>query len=54
MRVNIGMPVVQTDGRSVGHVISKFPGMGRFFFLARFAGGAPLLSLLAMFKALIH
>ena len=32
MRVNIGMPVVQTDGRSVGHVISKFSGMGRFIY----------------------
>ena len=26
MRVNIGMPVVRTDG----HVITKFSGMGRF------------------------
>ena len=30
MRINIGMPVVRTDGRSVGHVITKFSGMGRF------------------------
>ena len=32
MRVNIGMPVVRTDGRSVGHVITKFSGMGRFIY----------------------
>ena len=32
VRVNIGFPVVRTDGgRSVyGHVITKFSGMGRF------------------------
>ena len=31
MRVNIGMPVVRTDGRAVyGHVITKFSGKGRF------------------------
>ena len=30
-RVNIGFPVVLTDGRSVyGHVMTKFSGMGRF------------------------
>ena len=30
-RVNIGCPVVRTDGRAVyGHVITKFSGMGRF------------------------
>ena len=30
-RVNIGFPVVRTDGRAVyGHVITKFSGMGRF------------------------
>ena len=29
VRVNIGMPVVRTDGRSVGHVITKFSGMGK-------------------------
>ena len=33
--LNIGMPVVRTDGRSFvrsvyGHVITKFSGMGRF------------------------
>ena len=48
MRVNIGMPVVRMDGRSVGHMITKFSGMGRFIShgapLARFARGAPLLS----------
>ena len=32
MRVNIGIPVVRTDGRSVGHVINKFSGMGRFIY----------------------
>ena len=36
MRVNIGMPVVRTDGRSVGrslgHVITKFSRMGRFIY----------------------
>ena len=32
MRVNIGMPVVRTDGQSVGHVITKFSGMGRFIY----------------------
>ena len=36
MRVNIGMPVVRTDGRSVarsvGHVITKFSGMVRFIY----------------------
>ena len=36
MRVNIGMPVVRTDGQRAGgravygHVITKFSGMGRF------------------------
>ena len=30
MRLNIGFPVVRTDGRAVyGHVITKFSGMGR-------------------------
>ena len=28
----IGLPVVRTDGRSVGHVITKFSGMGRFIY----------------------
>ena len=32
MRINIGMPVVRTDARSVGHVITKFSGMGRFIY----------------------
>ena len=32
MRVNIGMPVVRTDGRSVGHVITKCSVMGRFIY----------------------
>ena len=40
VRVNIGMPVVYTDGRSfgrslgrsVGQVITKFSGMGRFIY----------------------
>ena len=26
------MPVVRTDGRSVGHVITEFSGMGRFIY----------------------
>ena len=31
VRLNIGYPVVRTDGRAVyGHVITKFSGMGRF------------------------
>ena len=36
VRVNIGFPVVRTDGRRAvgrsvyGHVITKFSGMGRF------------------------
>ena len=32
VRVNIGFPVVRTDGRRsvYGHVITKFSGMGRF------------------------
>ena len=31
MRLNIGCPVVRTDGRGVyGHVITKFSGKGRF------------------------
>ena len=31
VRVNIGFPVVRTDGRAVyDHVITKFSGMGRF------------------------
>ena len=57
MRVNIGYPVVRTDGRSAvggrrsvyGHVITKFSGMGRFSKLwgsaherASRARGAPL------------
>ena len=29
MRVNIGLPVVRTDGRAYSHVITKFPRMGR-------------------------
>ena len=38
VRVNIGCPVVRTDGRSVyGHVITKFSGMGRFSKLWGFA-----------------
>ena len=52
MRVNIGIPVVRTDGlRAVyGHVITNFFGIGRFTYpwyssspLARFARGAPLI-----------
>ena len=36
MKVNIGFPVVRTDGWSVGrsvygHMINKFSGMGRLF-----------------------
>ena len=55
MRVNIGFPVVRTDGRAYGHVITKFSRMGRLpHFLsygarstrALRAGGAPLLLLL--------
>ena len=57
MRVNIGFPVVRTDGRSAvggrrsvyGHVITKFSGMGTFTKLwgsaharASRARGAPL------------
>ena len=31
VKVNIGFPVVRTDGRLVyGHVITKFSGLGRF------------------------
>ena len=29
VRVNIGIPVVQTDGRAYGHMITKFSRMGR-------------------------
>ena len=29
MRVNIGFPVVRTDARAYGHVITKFSRMGR-------------------------
>ena len=29
MTVNIGYPVVRTDGRAHGHVITKFSWMGR-------------------------
>ena len=29
MRVNIGFPVVRTDGRAYGYVITKFSRMGR-------------------------
>ena len=29
MRVNIGFPMVRTDGRAYGHVITKFSRMGR-------------------------
>ena len=50
VRVNIGIPVVRTDGRSVprsvGHVITQFFGMVNLFAhgasLGRFARGAPL------------
>ena len=50
VRVNIGIPVVRTDGRSVprsvGHVITQFFGMVHLFAhgapLERFARGAPL------------
>ena len=63
VRVNIGYPVVRTDGRSAvggrrsvyGHVITKFSGMGRFTKLwcsaharAKRARGAPLLLLLLL------
>lgn len=47
--MNIGLPVVRTDGRAVlGHVITKFSGMGRFTqlwgsALELRARGAPLL-----------
>ena len=53
MRVNIGFPVVRTDGRAYGHVITKFSRMGRLPHLLSYgapstralcAGGAPLLS----------
>ena len=30
MRLNIGVPVVRTDGRAYGHTITKFFWMGRF------------------------
>ena len=52
VRVNIGCPVVRTDGRRsvYGHVITKFSGMGRFSKLwgsaharASRARGVPLL-----------
>ena len=51
VRVNIGTPVVRTDGRAYGHMITKFSRMGRLpHFLsygapstsARRARGAPL------------
>ena len=50
VRVNIGITVVRTDGRSVprsvGHVITQFFGMVHLFIhgasLGRFARGAPL------------
>ena len=29
VRVNIGTPVVRTDGRAYGHMITKFSRMGR-------------------------
>ena len=38
VRVDIGMPVVRTDGRSVGRVITKFSEMGRFIYPWRSAG----------------
>ena len=34
----IGFPVVRTDGRSVGHVITKFSGMGRFIYPGTLTG----------------
>ena len=37
VRVNIGMPVLRTDGRG-GHVITKFSGMGRFIYPCCSAG----------------
>ena len=45
MRVNIGMPVVRTDGRTVsrrslGHMITKFSRMGRFIY--RWSSGGAL------------
>ena len=45
MRENIGFPVVRTDGRAYGHVITKFSWMGRLpHFLSYGApGGAPLI-----------
>ena len=50
VRINIGITVVRTDGRSVprsvGHVITQFFGMVHLFThgasLGRFARGAPL------------
>ena len=48
VKLNIGFPVVRTDGRAVyGHVINKFSGMGRFTYPWCAAGAlrarAPLL-----------
>ena len=40
VRVNIGFPVVRTDGRAYGHVITKFSRMGRLPHFLRY--GAPL------------
>ena len=50
VRVNIGMPVVRTDGRSVGHVITKFSGVMADFKILAFQN--PEFKILADFKIL--
>ena len=51
MRVNIGCPVVRTDGRAYGHVITKFSWMGRLpHFLSH--GATPTHALRARVKLL--
>ena len=40
VRVNIGFPVVQTDGRAYGHVITKFSRIGSLPHFLSY--GAPL------------
>ena len=54
MRVNIGMPVARTDGRSVVHVINKFSEMGRFIYPWCSAGALRARSSAIMYCSLIE
>ena len=48
---NIGFPVVRTDGRAYGHVITKFSRMGRLPHFLSY--GAPLLFFFFRLKSIM-